>query len=107
MNQLICLKITDKSGQYLRIIKRITSLSHSMCEDFAQLLLNDSVKVERHQKKSDTDEFVRAVLRDWLSSGDDSAAVPRTWAALADCMEKAGLPGDLVKAIRDTCPSGQ
>ena len=37
----------------------------------------------------------------------DSKAVPRTWAALADCMEEAGLSGDLVKAIRETFLSSQ
>ena len=104
--QLISLKKTDGSGEYLRVIEWITSLSCSKCMDFAHLLLVDPVKVETHQKKSSTDEFVRAVLEDWLSSGDDSKAVPRTWEALADCMEAAGLPGTLVKAIRETCPSG-
>ena len=106
MNQLISLKKTDGSGEYLRVIKWITSLSHSECVDLAYLLLVDPVKVETHQKKSGTDEFVRAVLHDWLSSGDDSRAVPCTWEALVDCVEAAGLPGTLVKAIRETFPSG-
>ena len=50
--------------------------------------------------------FVRAVLRDWLSRDDDDStdsAVPRTWAALAECVTDAGLDGALAKAIRDTC----
>ena len=106
MYQLISLKKTDGSGECLQVIEWITSLSHSKCVDFAHLLLVDPVKVGTHQKKSSTDRFVRAVLLDWLSSGDDSRAVPRTWKALADCVEAAGLPGDLVKAIRETCPSG-
>ena len=106
MNQLISLKKTDGSGEYLRIIRWIASLSRSECMDFAHLLLNDPVKVRKHQKLSNSDDFVRAVLEDWLSSGDDSRAVPCTWEALADCMEAAGLPGDLVKAIRETFPSG-
>ena len=106
MNQLISLKKTDGSGEYLRIIRWIASLSHSECMDFAHLLLVDPVKVRTHQKLSNSDEFVRAVLEDWLSRGDGSRAVPRTWTALADCMEAAGLPGDLVKAVRDTFSSG-
>ena len=104
MNQLICLKKTDGSGENLHVIKWITSLDRGNCEDFAHLLLNDSVKVDTHRKLSRTDEFVRAVLRDWLHSGE---GVTHTWAALAECMEDADLPGDLVKAIRETCPSSQ
>ena len=104
--QLISLKKTDGSGEYLRIIEWITSLSRSKCVDFAHILLVDPVKVTTHQKLSNSDEFVRAVLEDWLSRGERSRAVPRTWKALADCMEDAGLPGDLVKAIRETCPPG-
>ena len=107
MNQLISLKKTDGSGEYLRVIEWITSLSRSECVDFAHLLLVDPVKVRIHQKKlSNSDEFVRAVLEDWLSRGERSRAVPHTWKALADCMEDADLPGDLVKAIREACPSG-
>ena len=107
LTQLISLKKTDESKEYLRIIRWIASLPRSECVDFAHLLLVDSIKVRAHQKISDASEFVRAVLEDWLTIGDDSKAVPRTWVALADCMEEAGLPGDLVKAIRETCPSGQ
>ena len=105
MDQLICLEMSDKSGQYLRIIEWITSLSQSRCIDFAHLLLVDPVKLRTHQKISSTDEFVRAVLEDWLSHGDDSRAVPRTWAGLVDCMDRASLPGDLIKAVKETCLS--
>lgn len=62
MNQLIRLKKTDGSGEYLRIIRWIASLTRSECVDFAHLLLNDLVKMRTHQKISTTDEFVRAVL---------------------------------------------
>ena len=79
-------------------------MSRSECEDFAHLLLDDSVKVKTHQKISSTDGFVRAVLCDWLSSGD-SKGVPRTWEALVDCMERASLPGTLIKAVKETCLS--
>ena len=104
MNQLISLKLTDGSGNYLHIIRQIASLPRSKCVDFAHLLLNDSVKVDTHQKMSSTDGFVRAILRDWLHSGD---GITHTWAGLADCMEEAGLPQDLIKAIRETCLTGQ
>ena len=86
------ISLIDGSGEYLRVIEWITSLSRSECVDFAHLLLVDPVKVRIHQKLSNSDEFVRAVLEDWLSRGERSRAVPRTWTALADCMEDAGLP---------------
>ena len=104
MNQLISLKKSDGSGEYLRIIRWIAALSRYEYMDFAHLLLDDPVKVRRHQKISDSGEFVRAVLEDWCDGS--RGAVPRSWTALADCMEDADLPGDLVKAIRETCPSG-
>ena len=105
MGHLISIKKIDGSG-FLRIIDYIASLSNSQCMDFAHKLLDNPVKVTKHEKKSNTDEFVRAVLQDWLCSGDDNEPVPCTWAALADCMEDAGLPGELFKAIRKECQSG-
>ena len=48
--------------------------------------------------------IVRAVLREWLNRADDDhnePAAPRTWAALAECVQDADLPGALAKAIRD------
>ena len=104
MNQLISLKKTDGSGEYLWVIKWISSLSRNECHDFAYKLLVDPVKVRTHQKISNSGKFVRAVLQDWCDGSRGS--VPRSWTALADCMEAAGLPGDLVRAIRETCPSG-
>ena len=59
----------------------------------------------KHERKCN---FVRAVLKDWLSRDDDDltdSAVPRTWAALAECVTDAGLNGTLAKAIRDACTS--
>lgn len=107
MDQLKSLKLSDGSEEYLCIIKWIASLPRSECVNFAHSLLDDSVKVKNYRKKSDTDEFVEAVLCDWLSSSDGSKAVPHTWIALADCIEDAGLPGDLVKAIRETFSSSE
>ena len=55
-------------------------------------------------KNPDNDQFVRAVLREWLNRADDDhnePAAPRTWAALAECVQDTDLPGALAKAIRD------
>ena len=81
------------------------------CTDFAHMLLNDDVLVSKYEKEHKAnDEFVRTVLKDWLSRNDDDpndSAVPRTWSALAECITDAGLPGALTKAINDAClPQG-
>ena len=73
------------------------------------MLLRDDVLVSKYENEcKEKDEFVREVLRDWLSRDDGDStdsAVPRTWSALAECVSDAGLDGALAKAIRDTCPS--
>ena len=110
MADLISIKKRDGSGRNLRVIDWITSSSTAQCDDFAHMLLRDSVVVQQHQKETrSNDMFVRAVLSDWLSRADgdpDDEAVPRTWGALAECVEDAGLEGALARAIRDECLQG-
>ena len=110
MRQLITIKKRDGSGGNLRVIDWITSSSTAQCDDFAHMLLKGRVVVRKHRKETrNDDEFVRAVLGDWLSRADgdpDDEAVPRTWGALAECVEEAGLEGALARAIRDECPQG-
>ena len=96
-------------GTKLSVTDWITSHEQWRCVDFANMLLRDDVLVRRYQNDGmGKDEFVRTVLRDWLSRDDsdqlNDTAVPRTWAALAECVTDAGLDGALAKAIRDTCP---
>ena len=108
MNQLIHLKKAD--GSVLRVIDWITSLNDYECEDFAHMLLKNDSQVERYLTVcgGDNNKFIRAVLRDWLSRGDDDdAAVPRTWGDLATCVEDSGLPRALVKAIRELISLGK
>ena len=104
-NQLI-----KVDGSDLKIIQWITSLEQWQCSDFAHKLLKDDVLVNKYENEcKEKDGFVRKVLKDWLSRNDDDpndSAAPRTWAALADCITDAGLPGKLAKAISDTFPSG-
>ena len=103
--QLIVLK--NSEGPNLRIIDWITSFERSRCEDFAYLLLNNDVLVQKLLKISNNEKFVREVLREWLALDDDDPnckAVPRTWEDLAKCVTDCGLDGTLAKAIRDTCP---
>ena len=108
MFELISLKKPDGSGK-LEVMKWITSHEQWKCINFANMLLRDDRLVRRYQNDhKENDEFVQIVLRDWLSRDDDSTdpAVPRTWAALAECVNDAGLDGALTKAIRDMYSSG-
>ena len=106
-HELISLKKED--GSKLEVTKWISSQEEWVCADFAEMLLRNAVLVKEYQNEHKRKyNFVRAVLRDWLSRDDDDStdsAVPRTWAALAECVTDAGLDGALAKAIRDTCPS--
>ena len=109
MFELISLKKPDGSGK-LEVMKWITSHEQWKCVNFANMLLRDDRLVRRYQNEhKEKDEFVQIVLRDWLSRDDDDStdsAVPRTWAALAECVTDAGLDGALAKAIRDMYSSG-
>ena len=109
MDQLISIKMTDGSGQYLRVIDWITKHPRAKCGAFAHKLLRDPVVVDKLRKMNqDDDDFVPAVLSVWLLSRRDPAnqAVPRTWGDLTVCVEETGLDGTLAKAIRDNCPQG-
>ena len=109
MDELISIKMKDGSGKSLRIIDWITSFSKAKCNAFAHKLLRNPVVVRALRKDHEyDDDFVPAVLDDWLSISDESAseAVPCTWETLAVCVEEAGLDETLSKAIRDNCPQG-
>ena len=108
MDELLCIKKEDGSGEYLQVIRWITSYSSTKCEDFAHLLLKDPLVVRELRKETkNDDQFVRAVLASWLDRHDDdptNKAVPCTWDNLALCVEQADVDGELVKAIRDNHP---
>ena len=113
MDQLVGIKMNDGSGQYLRIIRTISSHTFHECTDFAHKLLKVRTAIRRHTNdyKNDIDGFVHAVLCDWLSRADGDPAdeaVPRTWGALSLCVEEAGMDAALTKAIRERfdCPQG-
>ena len=104
-HELVALKKED--GSRLEVTKSISAHEEWVCVDFAEMLFRNDVLVKEYQNKHKRKyNFVRAVLRDWLSRDDDDStdlAVPRTWEALAECVADAGLDGALAKAIRDTC----
>ena len=108
MNDLINIKKQDCSD--LEIIRWITSHESHQCLDFAHKLLRDRLTVRELCKKHKDDDnaFVRAVMEKWLS-GDDArkkGSLPCTWEALIQCVEEAGLEGELVIALRDNFPKG-
>ena len=103
VHELTMLKKADGTKP-LDVIEWITSYEKWKCVDFVNMLLRDDVLVRKYQNDhKEKDEFVRIVLRDWILRDDNGSAVPRTWAALAECVTDAGLDGALAKAIRDTC----
>ena len=105
MSDLISVKRKIGSGK-LEIITAIATSSPIQCVAFAELLLRDTtVDKLRKRNKKDDDMFVYEILKNWLSRNDNNPydpAVPRTWGALAQCMENAGLEGVLVKDVKDT-----
>ena len=102
MRELICVR--KKAGK-LEIISEIAASTYVQCINFAELLLRDTaVKKIQRESKGDDDAFIYKIFENWLSRNDDDTddlAVSRTWEALVQCMEDAGLDGVLVKAVRD------
>ena len=96
---------TEKMGSgKLGIISVMTASPFFQCVTFAELLLRDTATVMKLREENDDDMFVHAVLSDWLSRDDDDPndlAVPRTWEALAQSMEDAGLNKVLVQNVRN------
>ena len=109
--QLICMKRRDGSGEKLRIIPIITAHERTTCEDFAYILLGDSLTVRKLRREhNDIEEFIRAVLRKWLDRDDedeDEESMPCTWEALVQCAEDAGLDRIYVKLLKDNVPPGE
>ena len=109
MAELVCFKKRDGSGEDLQVIRWITSYPSAKCKSFAHLLLRDTLVIRELLKKTnnDDDEFIQAILMNWLDRRDDDPtdkAVPRTWEALACCVEQADVDGELAKTIRDNRP---
>ena len=94
MNDLIHLKL--KNGSSLSIIEFIASNPETKCIDFAHFLLKQRSKVQGLcDSNKDKDPFVRAVLRNWLDTGDCQ------WYDLTDAMEKVIMDERTVKSIKE------
>ena len=99
MSDLVSISMKNKSGT-LSPIGIIACHSMARCVDFAHVLLNHRLEVERIQRdEKEEDSFVRAVLSKWLSR-ECGNAVPITWMNLLDCMTKANMDGEYIEDIR-------
>lgn len=80
----------------LRIMAAITSHPEVKCADFAHVLLKDRVKVLglKNKHSQDKEQFVRAVLEDWIATPD------RSWQDLIKAMEQAAMDGEIVNKIK-------
>lgn len=97
MSNLICIDRKDGTASSLHIIDLILSNSHHLCQDFAHVLLEDRMKVQRLlENHANVVDFVRAVLSTWLDAANC------TWDILIDAMERAGLDRCTVNTIRET-----
>ena len=104
MGDLITIDRKDGQGK-LRIIDFIVTHSESKVDDFAHLLLKDHNVVRGlHNDNKDKREFVRAVLKRWVST-DGRPAVPRTWKSLIEVMRDADLDGVTVMDIENNLPT--
>ena len=108
MNDLISMKKRDGARGKLTIIEGLTAHERAKCEDFADKLLVDPMTVMKlrtdHENKG---EFVRAVLRRWISrndSDDDEESRPCTWEALITCSREANLNGKFVSLLQENLP---
>ena len=109
MNDLISMDKRDGARGKLRIIEGLTAHEFTQCNDFAHKLLVDALTVMklRTNHKGDKEEFVRAVLLNWVSRNDgddDEQSRPCTWEALITCCREANLNGQFVSLLQDNLP---
>lgn len=92
----------------MKVVEQIASSPHNKCIVFAHKLLRDSSVVKKVEMSTkNKEELVPLVLYEWLDARNDDQtckAAPRTWEALAQCVEQAGMDKGLVKHIRDNQP---
>ena len=104
IGDLIAIDQKDRQGK-LHIIDFIVTHSESKVDDFAHLLLKDHNVVRGlHHDNKDKREFVRAVLKKWVST-DGRPAVPRTWESLIEVMKDADLDEVTVIDIENNLPT--
>ena len=91
--------ISTPGGAVVSTVGIISAHPMTNCIQFAHVLLNDRLLVEKFQNKhSDVDEFVNAVVSKWLASGTG------TWEDLLEAMAKADMDRNEIRKIRDVIP---
>ena len=105
MEYLIAIDRKDGQGE-LCIIDFIVTHSEAKVEDFAQLLLKDHNVVRGlHNDNKDKEDFVRAVLKSWVSTkGRHAGQRTCTWKSLIEVMRYADLDRILVTDIENNLP---
>ena len=80
----------------------ISSHSTAKCVKFAEVLLNDSLLVQRFKRdnKGEDELFIQAVLEKWVSSVE-GPAMECTWPNLIECMKLANMNDLEIQNIRD------
>ena len=107
MAELIITDRKDGSCEPLQVIQQIASASAYKCNEFAHKLLGDDHVIKLQMQIEKHEELIPLVLNDWLERDDeDTTAVPRTWTALAQCVQWANMDADLIQAIRTKDPKG-
>lgn len=98
MAELVSIRKPD--GGTLSVKELISLHPKMMCIDFANVLLNEPLYVNKFNRECGTvDEFVHAVLNRWIASVEPPP-VSCTWQDLIDCMTKANMDGNEIKKIR-------
>ena len=96
---------TKPDGGTLHPMEIISSHSMGTCDQFAQVLLNAPLDVNRlRSKNKETEDFIHAVLSKWVASVG-GPAVECTWSNLLECMSRVGMNGVAIEEIREAIPS--
>ena len=83
------------------VVDIISACGH--CDNFAALLLKSDIAAVKSSKgAADGDRnFIQTIFEIWLNrSDDDTTVAPRTWSALADCIERT-CPPDCMDSAHD------
>ena len=103
--ELISVRKSD--GTQLRVLDHISVLRHAQLLNFGYKLLNDKLHVQRiaRDHRDDDEMLLHEIFISWLARDDSNRkdpAFPRTWRALAYCLEETTEDlGVLVHDLRE------
>ena len=94
-------------GTQLRVLDHISVLKHAQLLHFGYKLLNDRLRVQKiaRDTRDDDEMLLHELFKFWLAKDDSNRrdpAFPRTWRALAYCLEETTEEmGVLVHDLRE------